>query len=280
MTRFLLFIKRVYFFLIFIVLEFFAVKYYLDNSAYSNSVSLSAVLTNGTINLVQDKIYKAKMFFFLGQENRALNEEISSLRDQLVNHKFDTLPFSENWILSDSVNKFNFKAVKVVNNSYVKSNNFITIDQGIKDGVKPNMSLIANGAIVGYVVDCSDNYAVAISVLNMRFRTSGQDILGTYSGSVSWDGLNINEVVMSEIPKYANINIGDTIVTTSYSARFPKNINIGIVKSVELINATYHEARLTLCNNFTMLNYLQLVDNIEYEEQNELEESVKQKFDN
>lgn len=48
--------------------------------------------------------------------------------------------------------------------------------------------LSSDGAMAGYVVDCTERYAVAMSVLNTSFRASGKLAGSDYFGSIYWDG--------------------------------------------------------------------------------------------
>ena len=107
--------------------------------------------------------------------------------------------------------------------------------------MRPDMALVAEGGIAGYIVGCSDRFSVCLSVLNRNFRTSGKIKGDDYFGSVYWDGTSYRHLTLSEIPKYAQIHAGDTIVTTAHSSIFPPDLTIGTVESFELNNATYYD---------------------------------------
>ena len=136
------------------------------------------------------------------------------------------------------------------------------------------MAVVADGGIAGYVMNCSDHFAVCMSVLNLDFKTSGK-IKGTdYFGSVSWDGASYEYVMLTEIAKYAQIHVGDTIVTTSHSSRFPPGLMIGTVADFELNNATYYDVRVKLHTDIAALNNVVVIKYLDAEERETLENDV------
>ena len=71
---------------------------------------------------------------------------------------------------------------------------------------------------------------------------------------VYWDGTSYRHLTLSEIPKYAQIHAGDTIVTTAHSSIFPPDLTIGTVESFELNNATYYDVKVRLHTDIAALN--------------------------
>ena len=124
------------------------------------------------------------------------------------------------------------------------------------------------------MLGCSDHFAVCMSVLNRNFKTSGR-IKGTdYFGSVFWDGSSYEHVTLSEVPKYAPLQVGDTIVTTDYSTIFPPDVLIGTVESFSLHNATFYNVKVKLHSNIAALGNVLAVKYLDAGERNALEESV------
>jgi rod shape-determining protein MreC len=97
---------------------------------------------------------------------------------------------------------------------------------------------------------------------------------GDYFGSVYWDGTSYRHLTLSEIPKYAQIHAGDTIVTTAHSSIFPPDLTIGTVESFELNNATYYDVKVRLHTDIAALNNVLAVRYIDADERGALEQSV------
>ena len=88
-------------------------------------------------------------------------------------------------------------------------------------------------------------------LLNAKFKKSN------YFGVLSWNGININKVQLKDIPKQANVSIGDTIVTGGNSLIFPKGILIGYVDSFKLDNSeNYLELEINLATDMTNIENL------------------------
>ena len=145
---------------------------------------------------------------------------------------------------------------------------------GVVAGVAVAGYGILPGFIAGYIVGCSDRFSVCLSVLNRNFRTSGKIKGGDYFGSVYWDGTSYRHLTLSEIPKYAQIHAGDTIVTTAHSSIFPPDLTIGTVESFELNNATYYDVKVRLHTDIAALNNVLAVRYIDADERGALEQSV------
>ena len=86
------------------------------------------------------------------------------------------------------------------------------------------MAVISGNGVAGVIVGCSENYSVAMSLLNLDFKLSARIKSNGYFGSLSWDGRDYRYAVLSEIPQHVIVNVGDTIETTGYSAIFPEGV--------------------------------------------------------
>ncbi|UKI39335.1 MAG: rod shape-determining protein MreC [Alistipes putredinis] len=274
MRRLLLFIQRIYVGLIFIVLEILALHFYCSSTAYTRAQLLSA--SNAAVGAVYGAMADVRYYFGLKKENAALLDEIVRLRSELTQfreHALDSTLVPQ--ILND-MPQFSYMTARVVNNSVNRSENYITINKGEKDGVEPDMAVLSpQGALVGYVLSCSEKRAVCISALNTSFRASGSLKGSSHFGSLSWNGADRSHITLSEIPKYAPINIGDTIVTTSYSFKFPAGLEIGTVEKFEEVeNTASYRVNVKLATDFTSLRNVILVKNADAMEQMYLEQEV------
>jgi len=278
MYRFFLFLQKITFVLLFVAIEGFALHYFKNSSSYNRSKMIGAgnVLTGD----LHAGISRIKHYFSLDRQNRLLVEEVAALRAALTESELRGAalpPLVAADSLADSLaapppeTPWVFTTARVVNNSIVRQHNFITLDRGLRDGVRPDMGVLAGGGIVGYVVNASERFAVAMSILNLDFHTSGRIAGSDYTGAIFWDGLRTDGAMFSEVVKYAPMAVGDTIVTTDFSSFFPPGIPIGTIESYELINGTYYQARLRLIAEPGALDRVVLVDYRDRDEKLELE---------
>ena len=128
--------------------------------------------------------------------------------------------------------------------------------------------------IYGLIIDkTTSNFSRFISVLNTNFLLNAKFKNSNYFGILSWDGININKVQLKDIPKQANVSIGDTIVTGGNSLIFPKGIPIGYVDSYKLDNSqNYLELEIQLATDMANIEKIYVLKNNNLSEINSLDE--------
>ena len=173
--------------------------------------------------------------------------------------------------------KYVYMTAAVVSSSVNKHNNFMIIDKGMDDGVRTQRGVVSpRGAMVGYVVGCSNRYAAVMPILNTSFHSSGMLLGGNHSAPISWSGHNMYEVQLEGLSKYAQPEIGDTIVSTGHSNIFPRGILIGRVNSFTMNEIqTAYNLDVELAVDISSLHRVILIDNRDLDEirnlQNEIE---------
>lgn len=268
MYRLIQFLKRFYPALLFVVLEVLAINYYAKSSEYAKAKVLTA--TNKVAGGLHSVFAYVGDWFSLPGDNRRIMERLAAAETELVLFReaaaaCDSLAFPEI--------AYAFSPAKVVNNTITHKENFFLIDKGIKDGVERNMSVVTvDGGVAGYVEDVSSNFAVCMSVLNRDFRIGGRVKGKDYIGSVFWDGTNTRYVTLSDIPKYAPLAIGDTIVS-AYSSRFPPDMVIGTIDELgESPDGTYFQVKVRLATQMARLSDVVLIHYTESQELQQLED--------
>lgn len=268
MYRFLLFLKNIHTVLLFIVLEIVAGWFFFRSNSYQKAKFINA--SNVVMSSIYDNTSAVVDYFGLFGENERLANENARLKHELSRYRtIDSIDI-------DTTLSSKYIAARVIRNTITKPNNFITLNKGRKQGIKPEMALINEQGIVGYVLDCSDNFSVAISILNNKdFRTSGKIKNSDFQGSVMWDGKSYRTVQLDELPKYTEINIGDTIVTTEYSAIFPAECPIGVITDFEMANGTFYRANIELFVDMSRLQYVYAIELPMQAERTTIEQSIK-----
>ncbi|MDE6109526.1 MAG: rod shape-determining protein MreC, partial [Muribaculaceae bacterium] len=222
-------------------------------SANSVSASVYEVTSNATayFNLRERNTE-------LNRRNAELQSEVLALREQLLRieerHSTDTLA------LDSGVAPFRFIVAHVINNSVARPFNYLTINRGEKDGVRPEMGVIDASGVVGIVSVVGPRSARVISLLNPNFRLSCKLKGSDNFGSLVWDGRDPGMALLEELPRHTVYNAGDTVVTSGYSAVFPAGLPVGVVMPD---NYNDHEnfftLKVRLLSDFTALNNVQVV---------------------
>lgn len=280
MLQLIEFIKKAYLPLLFVVLEIVAIHYYAHSNSYAEARLL--VASNNVVGGVYGSISGVGEYFGLRKRNRVLMAELAELQNELTRYRESAVFDDLDSLGMEIETKYEYLTARVVRNTVSRQHNFLTINKGLNDGVVADMAVITpDGAMVGYVVSCSERYAVAISILNTDFNASGKLAGDGHSGSIYWDGFNAHRVKMHELSKYAPIEVGDTIVSTGYSHFFPEDITIGYVEQMQIDEPTSsYNLELRLAADMTRLSDVLLIQNIDIYELNALEAQADSLFRN
>ena len=269
------FIRSVYVVVLFVALEVAAISYYAHSTHYTQARLLAR--SNQVAGGVHGFFAGIRRYFSLGHENRLLLGRVAQLEERLAQYEeAETNARLDSYMQDIGESKYRFATASVVANTVNRARNLITLNRGHRDGIVEEMAVLSpDGAMAGYVVACTERYAVAMSVLNTSFRASGKLADSEYYGSIYWDGLDPDVVVLGELSKYADPQPGQEVVTTGFSQYFPADVLIGWVESASLNETrTAYDVRIRLAADMTALHDVVLVKNQDYNEQRQLEEGI------
>jgi len=173
--------------------------------------------------------------------------------------------------------RYLYLPAKVVGNSVNQLNNYLQLHRGSQQGVSADLGVTdINNSVVGTVVDVSKNYAVVMSLLHRLSNISAKLKKSGETGSVIWDGLQPNVVTLKDISKDVKVAIGDSVITSGLSDKFPFGLLIGTVKEVvnDKTSSTYI-IKVKTAANFYNLQYVNIINNLQKGEPQELLKSVK-----
>lgn len=262
MHKLIEFIRSIYVVVLFVVLEASAVGYYARSTCYTQARLLAR--SNRVVGGVHGFFAGVRRYFLLGGENRELLGTVAELTERLSRYEeAETVGSFEERFEEIGGSKYRVMNAAVIANTVSQARNLIVLNRGRRDGVVEEMAVISpGGAMVGYVVDCSERYSVAISVLNTSFRASGRLTESDYFGSIFWDGTDPHTVTMGELSKYAEPQPGQEVVTTGFSQYFPPGVKIGRVESAQLDETrTTYTVRVRLAAHISHLTDVLLVEN-------------------
>ncbi len=206
----------------------------------------------------------------LAAENQRLNAQLTRLQQ--------SKPVAPDAYKADSTfaNRFTFTVAKVVNNTTQFANNYITIDKGTDDGIRPGMSVISPTGVVGKVKVANRHFSVITSILHSAFLVSSRLTKANEIGTVKWDGVNPQLVKLDAIPRFKPVTKGDSVVTSEHNSTFPPGILVGRVRTISVPpNQTFHDLTLELATNFSNLSFVYVVENRLQAEQEQVEQQVE-----
>jgi rod shape-determining protein MreC len=276
MRKLFLFLARYSTLGLFLVLGTISFALFVSNNKYPQSVFFSS--SNHLVSHLFRVSSSVTDFFSLRSENENLliqNVELKNRIAQLEN-KLALVEF-DNLILFDYIypeKEYRFIPAKVINNSTNRTRNFITLNQGARDGIRANMGVVSAEGVVGIVKTVSNRFSVVISVLNPMNRISSKIARSNQIGPLTWDGRDYRYATLTDIPRHVELHIGDSIVTSGLTTAFPAGVPIGVIESYTIGEGdAFYTIRVRLAVNFRTVSNVSVFDYINYYEQKEIEEA-------
>ena len=263
------FVKKYHFILLFLLIEGFSVFLLANNNQYQgNKIN---TFSQKYIGSLHSSLSTISDFLKLKQTNVFLAEENAKLYSLLKNQN----SFHEDSLILE-IPLFKYQSARVINNSVHKSNNYLTLNKGEKHGIVEGMGVITARGVVGIVHSVSDKFSLVISVLHQKSSISVRLKNEMFLGRMLWIGFNYREALIEDIPNHANINIGDTIMSSGNSAIFPVGITIGKVISFQRIPGdNFYKIKILFFEDLNQLHYVYVAESIIKKEKELLELKVK-----
>lgn len=247
-------------FLLFLLLFGLSLFFTIQSHSYHKSKFINSA------NFFTGGIYKTtnglSQYINLKEDNDALIEENKKLKTIIFNLELDTIRVSaiDSTLLGDH---YRFTDAAVLKNSYDLSNNYLTIDKGKNDNIQQDYGVITSKGIVGIVENTSKNYATVLSILSKKISVNAQLKKTNNIGSLVWNGKSSELVQLTDISKFAPVEVGDTIMTGGQSAIFPKGILIGKVEDFSLdIGGDTYTINVRLFNDMTNIGHVYIIENL------------------
>jgi rod shape-determining protein MreC len=261
---------------LFLILEGIAFTLIVKNQDYQRSVFLSS--SNQVVATLYGWNNSVVEFFKLRAANENLSEENTALKNQIIvlQNELATLQPSD----TDSIRfkippemQYKFIAAKVINSSTNKLQNYITLNKGAVDGVKPDMGVVSDEGVVGIVKTVSNRFAVVIPVLNPKIQISCKFKNNNYNGSLLWSGEDYRYSNLTDIARHVKLSLGDTLVTSGLTSTFPAGIPVGVIENFNIKESdAYYNIKVKLAVNFRTLLHVKVINYLNYNEQKAIEQ--------
>jgi rod shape-determining protein MreC len=278
MHNLLAFLEKYNHWILFVVLEVLALLMVFRVGHYQQSVFFSSA------NVVVGKFYEVSSYvtsyFHLKSENEdlldrniALKQQIDNLERYISEMQVDSTELSSVRTLAPT--DYEMFSASVVNNSINKKDNYITINKGTRDGIKPEMGVIDRNGVVGIVYKTSAHYSLVISLLNSNSNINCKIANSDYFGYLNWEGDDSRYAILHDLPRHAKFTLGDTIVTSGHSRVFPEGVIVGTIDDIADSNdGLSYYLKIALASDFGKLNSVRVINRLNQEEKEELEKNT------
>ena len=178
----------------------------------------------------------------------------------------------------DSARLYSIFKANVIKNSLNKADNYITLDRGSSDGIRPEMGVVDANGVVGIVYKTSPRYSLVIPLLNSKSSISCKIVGSDYFGYLKWEGGNSRFAYLKDLPRHAEFNLGDTVVTSGYSTVFPEGVMVGTVDDMsDSHDGLSYLLKIKLATDFGKVSNVRVISRNGQDEQKALESRADEK---
>lgn len=238
-------------------------------SYIENAVSSLVIPIQNGLTYLKNKVSGNDTFFTdiskLKQENQELKQKNSQLEESLrelemIKSENETL--KEELDLSEKYSEYTSKAAYVIDRDISNYSSDIVINIGSKDGIKPNMTVIADKGLVGHVISVTQTTAKVQTIVDPASSVScaissskdGIIVKGTLEGT--------SQLKATYIPTDAELVQNDSVETSGLGGIYPKGIYVGTIKKVvNKSNITDRYALVDTAVDFSKLDTVLVIMN-------------------
>ena len=273
--------------LVFGLLEIASLYLFVTNNSYQRAAFFNSA--NAYAGVVLARRTQISDYFHLAEMNQQLAAENAGLRQQLypadsANREADSVAIPP--ARTDSLHRVRYLKpaarpdtlllaqqrlaardpsyplipARVINNALYNVDNFLTLNVGSANGVKPGLGVVAAGGVVGRVKVVSEHYATVTSLLHSKTSIASKIKRDGTFGTIKWLGDDPTHAMLDNVLRETKLVKGDTIVTSGYNAVFPEGVFIGTVDGfVKEPDKNFWTIRVRLGINFANLTYVYVV---------------------
>lgn len=257
------FVRKYSYFFLFMLLEVASLALLFRFNSYQGSVWFSAA--NSAVARIDGLYGNTLAYINLNEVNKdltarniQLQREAELLRSQL--HQFTKDTTLTEQIMHEKLKDYTMIPATVVSNSNERDNNYLVIDKGTNDGIKPEMGVVGGGGVVGIVYLTAPHHSLVIPVTNRKSSISCRVRGQSYFGYLQWDGSSMRRAYVDDIPRYARVKKGEAVETSGYSSVFPPGIFVGRIRSISNSpDGQSYKLDVTLGTNFANLRDVEVV---------------------
>ncbi|RYF83256.1 MAG: rod shape-determining protein MreC [Chitinophagaceae bacterium] len=285
MRNIFLFLRRYFTFFTFFLLQLAALWMLFNYNRFHRAAFLG--VANEFTGRVNTQVDKLDDYFHQGEENKRLHR----VNDSLVNLLKSNLDIRDTAqrVVTDtlrndstiSVVRYMWRDAKVVYNSVNNEQNYLQLNRGSKYGIRDNMAVLSSDlGIVGVVVNVSPNFCQVMSLLNVQNSVSASHKNTGTLGKVEWDAKDPRFVSFKGLSRSTTVKVGDSVMTSRYSYNFPPNYLIGTISEIGSDPETgFYLLKVKTAVNFTTIQQVFVVENLQREEQLQLMKDTEKKID-
>lgn len=168
-------------------------------------------------------------------------------------------------------------AAEVVGLSSVEMRHYATINRGYGSGIDFGMTVRTDAGLVGNIVGQTENYSLVELMNNRNVKIAAKFVRTGINGIIVWEGGEFLKV--KNIPESFDVKVGDELITSNFSNKYPDEIPIGKVAKVEHAQGSLFK-RITVIPhvNFSAISEVFVIKFISDPERNRLLKEMEERL--
>lgn len=202
--------------------------------------------------------------FALREVNAELAEENARLSALLRKYQSRERGENETAAAAEALdNHFRYIPATIVKMSRNTAHNYIILNKGSEDGIKPQSGIITEKGVVGVINAVDKHYSYGLTLMNTGVSIGTRVGHSGVVAPVVWNGKSTDGAYAKDIAPHYEIHPGDTVWTSGFSSIFPAGIPVGVTGNTKLIDGSTQQIDVTLFQDFSNVHYVTIVENLE-----------------
>lgn len=169
------------------------------------------------------------------ENNRLLNEEIKMLKNEIMEFAEQKMAHKRltKMLEYKSASEKEMILASVIGADALGWSKMITINKGTNEGINKNMTVVSHDGLIGHVIQAVPNSSKVLLITDARSAVDALEQNERTRGVVIGKGSDLCE--MKYISHEADIEVGDSVMSSGLGGVFPKGLLIGKVSQVDEI---------------------------------------------
>lgn len=186
---------------------------------------------------VGDTTSKYLNLISIKKNNKNLLTKISQLKLENADYqelKLENIRLKNMLALKDK-SEMSLIAASVIAEDSLSENQTLTVNKGLRHGIKVGMGVLGLNGIIGEVLKTARSNAQILILTDRFFVTEG--LIQRSRKKIILEGGGDRTLISNHIDNDMDVQVGDLIVTSGAEEAFPKGLPVGTVKSLKVSNA-------------------------------------------
>jgi len=202
--------------------------------------------------------------FQMERLNRELQSENARLQERLRAYERGGAEQEELARMAErEADSYRYTPATVVKMSRNRTRNYIILNKGSEDGIRPQSGIISDRGVVGIVEAVDKHFSYGLTLMNPEMSIGARLGSSDVVAPLTWDGRSTGRALVRNLPPHYEVAPGDTVRTSGYSSIFPPGVPIGVTGGSRLVDGSTRQVEVTLFQDFAALRYVTVVENLE-----------------